>query len=531
MNPSLQPATPTASPLRSDTQFSDAVPGALKGLVDRYGRGLLDDAGRLRGLLADEVPQARKEISVLLLALDEQVPQDLLRVHVGEPISSLSPRLVRRLADEKSLSPEAARWAVHAWALGLGVDSVVYSQPFAGAGRDGLAQEGVPAAFGHTSAANQATAGAASAVSRPAAFDLADRRTRLGGIVAAAVALAGAAWWFTVPKLEIAQVETAGLFVGNGKPVPVLVAYEARNTQVKSAELRLVSGEGAWAQKQWAVDVSPDASQPGRVAAGTLQVSTARPLQATFEVVLVGSDGKRSSPFRRTFDVVPPLVITRVNVPRGLVVGREQVLEIAYQKGGADVVRLERRVVDSSTPWNPPQQAQPVQPAPGSNTLAYRLEAFDRPTRATLEFALVDAAGQRSEPVRVALNVGLPQPATPGTGPGEVVAVRQVGSASSNDWSTTIGTAAGAVVGFLTGRQVGKGNGRTAATVIGTAGGAWAGYEVGKRMGGDPNAVHETTVRMDDGHTRVITTRGTPPWAPGSRVVWDGRTLSPGTAR
>jgi outer membrane lipoprotein SlyB len=67
--------------------------------------------------------------------------------------------------------------------------------------------------------------------------------------------------------------------------------------------------------------------------------------------------------------------------------------------------------------------------------------------------------------------------------------------------------------------------------VIGTAGGAWAGYEVGKRMGGDPNAVHETTVRMDDGHTRVITTRGTPPWAPGSRVVWDGRTLSPGTAR
>lgn len=531
MNPSLQPATPTASPLRSDTQFSDAVPGALKGLVDRYGRGLLDDAGRLRGLLADEVPQARKEISVLLLALDEQVPQDLLRVHVGEPISSLSPRLVRRLADEKSLSPEAARWAVHAWALGLGVDSVVYSQPFPGAGRDDPAQDGVPASFDHTSAANQAATGAASAVPRPAAFDLADRRTRVGGIVAAAVALAAAAWWFTVPKLEIARVETAGLFVGNGKPVPVLVAYEARNTQVKSAELRLVSGEGAWAQKQWAVDVSPDASQPGRVAAGTLQVSTARPLQATFEVVLVGSDGKRSAPFQRTFDVVPPLVITRVNVPRGLVVGREQAIEIAYQKGGADVVRVERRVVDSSSAWNPPQLAQPVQAAPGSNTLAYRLEAFDKPTRATLEFALVDAAGQRSEPVRVTLSVGLPQPVTPGTGPGEVVAVRQVGSASSNDWSTTIGTAAGAVVGFLTGRQVGKGNGRTAATVIGTAGGAWAGYEVGKRMGGDPNAVHETTVRLDDGHTRVITTRGTPPWAPGSRVVWDGRTLSPGTPR
>jgi outer membrane lipoprotein SlyB len=149
--------------------------------------------------------------------------------------------------------------------------------------------------------------------------------------------------------------------------------------------------------------------------------------------------------------------------------------------------------------------------------------------RATLELALVDAAGQRSEPVRVALTVGLP--VAPGTGPGEVLAVRQVGNASANDWATTIGTAAGAVVGFLTGRQVGKGGGRTAATVIGTAGGAWAGYEVGKRVGGDPNAVYETTVRLDDGSTRVITTRGTPPWAPGARVVWDGRTVAPGTPR
>lgn len=527
MNPQSQPP---ASPLHSDTQFSDAVPGALKGLVDRFGTTLLGDAQRLRGLLADEVPQAKKEISVLLLALEERVPQDLMRVHSGEPISSLSPRLARRLTDDKALSPDAARWAVHAWAQGLGVQSVLLSQPvLADAGP--TTQEGAAAGFAtHHSAANQAFDAVPTPVPVPSPWD--DKRVRIGASGLAALVLGAALWWFSVPKLDITRVETQGLFIGNGKPVPVFIDYEARNTQLRSAEVRLVRGDGDWGQTSWKVDITPEGSQSSRVAAGTLQISTARPVSATFEYVLVSADGKRSAPFQRTFDVVPPLVITKVNVPRPTLVGNDFALDFAFQKSAAEIVRVERKVVDSNQPWAQNEHAVQLKLGADATAFQYKFDAFPKPTRATLEFTLVDAAGVRSEPVRVALNVTAPGAAAPGTGPGEVVAVKQIGNASASDWTTAATTAAGAVLGFITGRQIGKGGVRTGATLIGTVGGGWAGYEVGKRINsGDPNAVYETTVRLDDGRTRVISTRGTPPWSVGSRVVWDGKTLSAGTPR
>ncbi len=530
MNPQSQSP---ASPLRSDTMFSELVPSALKRLVDRFGTPLLSDAARLRGLLADEVPQAKKEISVLLLALEERVPQDLMRVHSGEPISSLSPRLARRLTDEKALAPDAARWAVHAWALGLGVDSVLVSQP-ATADAAFAAQEGSAAAFASPhSAANQQFGQALPApLPAPSPFD--DRRVRWGAGALAALLLAATGWWFTVPKLDIARVETQGLFVGNGKPVPVFIDFEARNVQLRSAEVRLVKGDGNWGATSWKVDLAPDGGGATRVAAGSLQVTTPKPISATFEYVLVAADGKKSAPYQRTFDVVPPLLITKVSVPRSMLVGKEFAVDITFQKSSAEIVRVERKVIESSQPWAQNEQALPLKVAADATGFAYRFDPFPKPTRATLEFTLVDAAGQKSEPVRVALNVGVPVPVQLGTGPGEVLAVRKPpGTATSNDWMTAATTTAGAVLGYLTGKNVGGGSGRTAATIVGTAGGAWAGYEVGQRLygGNDPNALFETTVRFDDGQTRTITTRGTPPWGVGARVMWDGKVLSPGARR
>ncbi len=522
-------SVPPASPLRSDTQFSDAVPGALKGLVDRFGTTLLGDAQRLRGLLADEMPHAKKEISVLLLALEERVPQDLMRVHSGEPISSLSPRLARRLTDDKALSADAARWAVHAWAQGLGVQSVLTSQPVLSepgpTRQDGELVTGFAAAH---SAANQHFG----TPPAPAPSPWGDKRVRIGAGALATLLLGVVLWWFSVPRLDITRVETQGLFIGNGKPVPVFIDFEARNTHVRSAEVRLVRGDGDWGQTSWRVDLAPEGSQNNRVAAGTLQITTARPVSATFEYVLISADGKRSTPFERTFDVVPPLVITKVNVPRPTLVGKEFALDFAFQKSTAEIVRVERKVVDSSQPWAQNEHAVQLKLGADATAFQYKFDPFPKTTRATLEFTLVDAAGVRSDPVRVALNVTTPGASAPGTGPGEVVAVRQVGSASANDWTTAATTAAGAVLGFITGRQIGKGGVRTGATVIGTVGGGWAGYEVGKRLSNsDPNAVYETTVRLDDSPTRVISTRGAPPWSVGSRVVWDGKTLSPGTPR
>src|SRR5215472_10279478 len=111
---------PAAAAGSSHNLYDPSIGGTLKSLLDRYGVALLGESARLRGLLQDECPNAKREISVLLQALDERVPQDLLRVHSGEPIGSLSPRLAKRLEDEKSISVHASRWAVNTWAQGLG---------------------------------------------------------------------------------------------------------------------------------------------------------------------------------------------------------------------------------------------------------------------------------------------------------------------------------------------------------------------------------------------------------------------------
>ncbi|MEJ0035657.1 MAG: hypothetical protein WDO68_06220 [Gammaproteobacteria bacterium] len=54
-------------------------------------------------------------------ALEEQVPQDLLNSHSGEPPRSLAARLSKRLSEEHLLARDASSWAVWAWAHGLGL--------------------------------------------------------------------------------------------------------------------------------------------------------------------------------------------------------------------------------------------------------------------------------------------------------------------------------------------------------------------------------------------------------------------------
>ena len=177
-----------------------------------------------------------------------------------------------------------------------------------------------------------------------------------------------------------------------------------------------------------------------------------------------------------------------------------------------------------SQPWAQNERAQTIKLPADSTQFAYRFEAFGKPTKSTLEFTLVDAAGVRSDPVRVALNVGVV--AAPGSGLGTVVSVRQAAAAPKE--GNGLGAVLGGIVGAITGNQAGKGSGRAVATIAGAAGGAWVGNEIEKRAGSNPNTTYETTVRFDAGQTRVISTRGLPPWREGTRAHWNGRELSPG---
>ena len=95
----------------------------LRQMVETYGREVCLDPRRCEGLLRDLCPGEKREISLLLTALRERIPEELVAAGPGQPIAVLAARLGKRLSDTLGLNEEAARWAVGSWALALGLAS------------------------------------------------------------------------------------------------------------------------------------------------------------------------------------------------------------------------------------------------------------------------------------------------------------------------------------------------------------------------------------------------------------------------
>ncbi|MDD1685194.1 MAG: HEAT repeat domain-containing protein [Methanoregula sp.] len=93
----------------------------LKDLVSRYGISLATDPLRTEGLLRDTCGTNHREIFVLVSAVRQKVPADLLAPRHSLSITLLKDFLAKRLRDELSLSEEASHWAVASWADALGV--------------------------------------------------------------------------------------------------------------------------------------------------------------------------------------------------------------------------------------------------------------------------------------------------------------------------------------------------------------------------------------------------------------------------
>jgi hypothetical protein len=93
----------------------------LKDLVRCYGLSLIGDALRTEGLLRDTCGEHPREIFVLVHALRQQIPADLLACRQSLPLPVLKGILARRLEDELSYSEQASRWAVESWAEALGL--------------------------------------------------------------------------------------------------------------------------------------------------------------------------------------------------------------------------------------------------------------------------------------------------------------------------------------------------------------------------------------------------------------------------
>ncbi len=95
----------------------------LREIVARHGRSVIEDPRRCEGLLRDYCGEYRREVSVLVMTLEERAAADLLAAPAGTPREVLMARLARRLCDNLALSERAAMWAVDSWALALGVIS------------------------------------------------------------------------------------------------------------------------------------------------------------------------------------------------------------------------------------------------------------------------------------------------------------------------------------------------------------------------------------------------------------------------
>ena len=89
----------------------------LRRLLAQYGPTLLDDPARVDALLADLCGPHHRERFLLVHALRERIPAELLaQPHVGAVHGR---RLSQRLQQRYGFSDEAAQWAVESWSLAL----------------------------------------------------------------------------------------------------------------------------------------------------------------------------------------------------------------------------------------------------------------------------------------------------------------------------------------------------------------------------------------------------------------------------
>lgn len=493
--------------------FDPFVGATLKALLESHGLPLLSDPGQLKTLLRNQHPHAAREVSIVAQALEAGAPQALLRPPGGESSMARSLRVAHQLSHDTAMAPDAAQWAIHTWQQGLGVGSADATAVLAAAAPAAPAAALQPAAL----MAAPIDVGARVVSLVPA------RRnpTRLAVGAAAGLAVAGAGLWFGFmqPNLQVTGVRMAEPhLVGDGKPQPVLLSFDSRNAEPKAVDVRWLRGDGSWKPATWTVNLDSGGRPSGELPAGTLAYRAAGPMNTTFEYTLVSRDGKRSAPFEHTVKIVPPVVITSARLASPPRLGQATTVQLGYRKGAGEIVQVNRRVVDSTAPWAQPEQTLPVNLNQATGSYDVALDATAQPMSSTLEFEMVDSLGVKSDPVRLAVSVGM---APMSSGPATVVSVNQV---TVRGQASGAGAVVGGVAGAGMGSTIGGGRGRTAATVLGAVGGAFAGHEVEKRV--RSSTVWETAVRFDDGNTRRIRHAAAPGWAAGERVAVTGDSIS-----
>ena len=96
-------------------QLDELVPQKLSEILTKHGRPPLTDAKLCENLLKDYCGEYKEEISLLVFAVRERIPSDLLASHDGLTRDLLRALLVKRLRKDRVVSEGAARWIVDSW--------------------------------------------------------------------------------------------------------------------------------------------------------------------------------------------------------------------------------------------------------------------------------------------------------------------------------------------------------------------------------------------------------------------------------
>ncbi|MBN1261205.1 MAG: WD40 repeat domain-containing protein, partial [Anaerolineae bacterium] len=101
--------------------MNNNIQKTLKQIVERYGPDAYATPQRCEALLRDLAGKHKREIFVLVSALEEGVVNDLQTQHSQVPIDVTVARAAAKLQAALALTEDAARWAVETWAFALGL--------------------------------------------------------------------------------------------------------------------------------------------------------------------------------------------------------------------------------------------------------------------------------------------------------------------------------------------------------------------------------------------------------------------------
>jgi hypothetical protein len=111
--------------------MNDLPRHTLARIIAEHGREICAAPKRVEALLRDLCGAHRREINIIVGALEEHVAADLISAAAGgksAPREVLLARQAARLRDNLAYTPEAALWAVETWAFALGILSATELQ-------------------------------------------------------------------------------------------------------------------------------------------------------------------------------------------------------------------------------------------------------------------------------------------------------------------------------------------------------------------------------------------------------------------